>query len=129
MAEETSKKNSGVKAKSFGSMTNSRFDYVLPHMSGKVLPENIDAARRILVGNEKAAVVARDMGKNPETVRYTARLIWNKHLALPGDTPNGWKTIEITLPEDLIEFVRQLESKERLKLAKGSDNAKSDGSK
>lgn len=83
-------------------MTRSHFDLAISR-THRMKPRNIELARRVLVGGESAVRLANEAGMTPSTLKKLVTKI--RRLAVP----EGWRTITVTLPENVAQGVEQME--------------------
>jgi hypothetical protein len=69
--------------------------------------KNLDAARRILVDKARQTDVARDLNVSTGAVSAMVRRIWNTYLE-HGKPPEGWKTVNVALPQPMADVVTEM---------------------
>jgi hypothetical protein len=96
-------------------MTAEEFDN-LGERLGRMAPESVAMARAVLVDGLPRATVAQQHGLTKP--RVTA--IVDRVLAAAQDVPRDWVRVEVWLPPELAQQVREMEAQARAKVAEGS---------
>jgi hypothetical protein len=100
--------------KTYDRLLATRFDALLPRLDPRI--KNVEAARAVMVDGESARQVAQRFDRTSETIRQSCRAIWALHLSIPDGLPPGWARIEVCLPQELIQVVRDMEESARKRL-------------
>lgn len=94
-----------------GFLTSEQFHAALER--SRLSTKGRDAARRVLVGKESQAAVAKDIGVSREKVRQYCYAVYRRHIALSA-CPEGWISTTICLPKHALKEVHLLERKLRM---------------
>lgn len=120
--------------KNYDRLLAARFDALIPHLDRRI--KNIEAARSVMVDGESARQVAARFDRSSETVRQSCRAIWQAHLSIADELPEGWMRLEVCLPQELVQVVKDMEESARKRLQaetrqreKGVDDENSGGGK
>lgn len=87
-------------------LTEKEFDTIRVHLN-KFNNKNIEAIRRILVDGIMQKDIAAELGMSKEAVSAMVARAWTAHLK-HGVRPEGWRTVEVVLPEEYAEVVEEL---------------------
>ncbi|WP_051242619.1 TrfB-related DNA-binding protein [Azohydromonas australica] len=97
------------------SMTAEEFDS-LGERLGRLTPESVAIAREVLVDGVSRATVAERHGLTRPRITF----IVDRVLAAAHDVPRDWVRVEVWLPPELAQQVREMEAKAR---ARARDNS------
>lgn len=81
------------------------------------------AARRVLVGKESQAALAKELGVSREKVRQYCYAAYKRHIAL-ADCPEGWISTTVCLPPEVLREVRETEKRLRMAHEKATSMAR-----
>lgn len=88
-------------------LTARDFDGLRPFLS-RMKKRNIDAVREILVDGRTQTAIAKELGISDKAVSRLVRRVWALHVEHAA-TPDGWESLNVTLPADLAAVVRDME--------------------
>jgi hypothetical protein len=103
-----------------GFLTQEQFDAALER--SRLSPKGRAAAKRVLVGKESQAAVAKDIGVSREKVRQYCYAVYRRHITLT-ECPDGWISTTVCLPKDALKSVQQLEKKLRMEYERAKSKA------
>lgn len=87
-------------------LTATEFGSIKLHL-GNFEKKNVDALRRILVDGAMQKDIATELGTSKEAVSAMVGRAWKIHLQ-HGRRPEGWRTVEVTLPKEYADVIEQL---------------------
>lgn len=89
------------------------FEALLPHLE-RLGERNINGARAIMVDGRPQKQVAEEMGVSKATASAFVCRVWEAHIEF-GTRPPGWINLNVTLPPELADVVKDMERKAREK--------------
>ena len=87
-------------------LSATHFDSIQAHFR-KFEKKNVNALRRILVDGARQKDIALELGISKEAVSAMVGRAWTIFLQ-HGQRPEGWRTLEITLPPEYADVVEEL---------------------
>ena len=94
-------------------MTAAAFDDLRPRL-GRLTEETIDIAREVLVEGKSQSDVARERGLSRPRVSSMVKSV----VSAANEIPREWQRVEVWLPPDLAEQVRQMEADAKADVAR-----------
>lgn len=94
-------------------MTAAAFDDLRPRL-GRLTEETIDIAREVLVEGKSQSDVARERGLSRQRVSSMVKSV----VSAANEIPREWQRVEVWLPPDLAEQVRQMEADAKADVAR-----------
>jgi DNA-binding MarR family transcriptional regulator len=88
-------------------LTATNFESIRAHL-GNFEKKNVEALRRILVHGAKQKDVALELGISKEAVSAMVSRGWKVFLLYGQQYPEGWRTVEVTLPPEYAEVIEEL---------------------
>lgn len=89
-------------------LSATHFESIQTHL-GNFEKKNINALRRILVDGTKQKDIALELGMSKEAVSAMVGRAWKISLRY-GQRPEGWRTLEVTLPSEYADVIEELAS-------------------
>jgi predicted DNA-binding protein YlxM (UPF0122 family) len=74
---------------------------------GNFEKKNVDALRRIFVDGIRQKEIALDLGMSKEAVSAMVSRSWKIYMQY-GSKPDGWRTVEVTLPSEYADVIEEL---------------------
>jgi hypothetical protein len=99
------------------SMTADEFDS-LGERLGRLTPESVAIAREVLVDGIPRTTVAQRHGLTKPRITF----IVDRVLAAAHDVPRDWVRVEVWLPPELAQQVREMEARARARAKAASDS-------
>lgn len=96
-----------------GKMTATFFDELRPRL-GRLTDETIDIAREVLVEGKSQSDVARNHGLSRQRVSSMVKSV----ISAANEVPRDWQRVEVWLPPNLADKVRQMEADAKEEVAK-----------
>ncbi|EJW9057436.1 hypothetical protein OC180_004389 [Salmonella enterica] len=100
-------------------LTASEFNGIRPFLT-RMKERNISAVYEHLVDGKKQTDIAEELGVTKKAVSQMVNKAWALHVE-KGITPEGWVTMDVTLPAEMAEIVKQMELQARKNYAKDSE--------
>ncbi|MGK9419973.1 TrfB-related DNA-binding protein [Pseudomonas cedrina] len=100
-------------------LTAQDFEALKQHMGSRWKPANVEAVRQVLVEGKRQADVAAELGVTEMAVSKVVKKAYLLHQE-HGEAPDGWVSIQLTLPPELVDHVKLLEQTARANLNRGS---------
>lgn len=99
-------------------LTTEEFDAIRPHLA-RMKDRNVEAIRAILVEGRAQKDVAAELDVSAVAVSSLVRSAWDYHIT-HGTRPEGWVSVNVVLPPDIAQLVREMErnARENLKAKK-----------
>lgn len=97
-------------------LTQGEFDFIRPHLE-RQKEANIEHIRRVLVEGVKQRDVAAELRMTVQGVSAMVSRAWKTHVDL-GMRPDGWRSVHVTLPENVADVVEEMASIARRRLPK-----------
>lgn len=94
-------------------LTEAEFARAVKQIKGRMLEKNIELARRYFCDDVGVDALATESGMSVPGVYQICRRIWNAHLTIESDDPDGWERVEVSLPPELATVVKDLEKSAR----------------
>ena len=99
-------------------LTTEEFDVIRPHLA-RMKERNVEAIRAILVDGRSQKDVATELDVSAVAVSSMVRSAWDYHIT-HGTRPEGWVSVNVALPPEMAQLVREMErnARENLKAKK-----------
>lgn len=94
-----------------GFLSTEQFDAAIER--SRLSPKGKLAARRVLVGKESQAAIAKEIGVSREKVRQYCYAVYRRHITLSA-CPEGWISTTICLPKHALREVQTMEKRLRM---------------
>jgi FixJ family two-component response regulator len=99
-------------------LTPEEFDAIRPHLA-RMKDRNVEAIRAMLVEGRPQKEVAVELDVSAVAVSSMVRSAWEYHIT-HGARPEGWVNVNVVLPPDMAQLVKEMErtARENLKAKK-----------
>jgi hypothetical protein len=87
-------------------LTAAEFEWIRPHLERQGF-ENIEHIRRVMVDKVLQKNIAAELNMSEQGVSMTVGRAWKVHLE-HGQRPEGWRPVNVTLPNNMADVVEQM---------------------
>lgn len=95
-------------------LTRAEFNAIKPYFSKRA---NVEALYAVMVAGRSQSDVAREAGVTRKAISQGVGKAWSFHIE-HGSRPSGWVSVNVALPPDLAEIVKDMARNAREKLGK-----------